>query len=135
MAIHADDLVYDRPDQLEKIEVLCQPDELIRAVLDCKGAATGFVAITDRRVIFYDKSLVTEQKAMITIPYSRMSMVGSEDDKGLIIKKGFFVTGRLTISGLGFEPRSFEFRGGDKAHTAHRIIAGYLTQGGNSPSL
>jgi hypothetical protein len=127
MAVRADDLAFDRPDQLEKIEGFCQPDELIRAVFDCKGAATGFVGITDRRVIFYDKSLVTEQKAMITIPYSRMSMVGSEDDKGHIIRRGFFVTGRLTVKGMGFEDKTFEFRGGDKAHIAHRIIAEYLT--------
>ena len=127
MAVRADDLEFDRPDQLEKIEAFCQPDELIRAVFDCKGAATGFVGITDRRVIFYDKSLVTEKKAMITIPYSRISMVGSEDDKGHIIRKGFFVTGRLTVKGMGFDDKTFEFRGGDKAHAAHRIIAEYLT--------
>ena len=127
MAIRADDLMFDRPDQLEKIEGMCQPDEVIRAVFDCKGAQTGFVGITDRRLIFYDKSLVSERKAMFTIPYSRISMVGSEDNKGRLIKKGHFVTDRLTIKGLGFEDASFEFRGGDKAHTAHRIIAEYLT--------
>jgi hypothetical protein len=126
MAILADDLVVDRKDQLEKIEGFCLPDEVIRAVFDLKGAATGFLGITDRRVIFYDKSLVTERKAMISIPYSRMSMLGSEDDKGMIIKKGFLVTGRLTVRGLGFEDQTFEFRGGDKAHIAHRIISEYL---------
>jgi hypothetical protein len=127
MAIRADDLIFDRPDQLEKIEGMCQPDEIIRAVFDCKGAQTGFVGITNRRVIFYDKSLVSERKAMFTIPYSRISMVGSEDNKGRFFKKGHFVTDRLTIKGLGFEDTSFEFRGGDKAHIAHRIIAEYLT--------
>ena len=126
MAVLADDLVFDRKDQLEKIEGFCLPDEVIRAVFDLKGAATGFLGITDRRIIYYDKSLVTERKAMISIPYSRMSMVGSEDDKGHIIKKGFFVTGRLTVRGLGFEDRTFEFRGGDKAHIAHQIISEYL---------
>ena len=126
MAILDDDLVGDRKDQLEKIEGFCLPDEVIRAVFDLKGAATGFLGITDRRVIFYDKSLVTERKAMISIPYSRMSMLGSEDDKGMIIKKGFLVTGRLTVRGLGFEDQTFEFRGGDKAHIAHRIISEYL---------
>jgi len=127
MAIRADDLLFDRPDQLEKIEGMCQPDETIRAVFDCKGTQTGFVGITDRRVIFYDKSLVSERKAMFSIPYSRISLVGSEDNKGRFIKKGYLVTDRLTIKGLGFEDVSFEFRGGDKAHIAHRIIAEYLT--------
>jgi hypothetical protein len=125
MAVLADDLVFDKKEQLEKIEGFCLPDEVIRAVFDLKGAATGFLGITDRRIIYYDKSLVTERKAMISIPYSRMSMVGSEDDKGHIIK-GFFVTGRLTVKGLGFEDRTFELRGGDKAHVAHQIISEYL---------
>jgi hypothetical protein len=126
MAVHADDIVFDRKDQLEKIEGMCQPDEVIRAVFDCKGAATGFLGITDKRIVFYDKSLVTEQKAMISIPYSRMSMVGSQDNKGFFVRRGFFVTGKLTVSGLGFEDRTFEFRGGDKAHLAHQIIMEYL---------
>ena len=40
--------------------------------------------------------------------------------------KGFFVTDKLTISGLGFDDKTFEFRGGDKAHQAHNIIMEYL---------
>ena len=126
MAIHADDMLVDKKDQVEKIEDFCQEDEVIRAVFDLKGAGSGFVGITDKRIIFYDKSLVTERKAMVSIPYSRISMVGSEDDKGFLIRSGRFVTNKLTISGLGFDDRTFEFRGGDKAHRAHQIIMEYL---------
>ena len=126
MAINADDMIFDKKDQLEKIEGFCQEDEVIRAVFDLKGAGSGFIGVTDKRVIFYDKSLVTERKAMISIPYSRISAVGSEDDKGFLLRSGRFITARLTISGLGFEDRTFEFRGGEKAHLAHRIIMEYL---------
>ena len=126
MAIHADDMLVDKKDQVEKIEDFCQEDEVIRAIFDLKGAGSGFVGITDKRIIFYDKSLVTERKAMVSIPYSRISMVGSEDDKGFLIRSGRFVTNKLTISGLGFDDRTFEFRGGDKAHRAHQIIMEYL---------
>jgi len=126
MAIHADDMLVDKKDQVEKIEDFCQEDEVIRAVFDLKGAGSGFVGITDKRIIFYDKSLVTERKAMVSIPYSRISAVGSEDDKGFLIRSGRFVTNKLTISGLGFDDRTFEFRGGDKAHRAHQIIMEYL---------
>ena len=126
MAIHADDMLVDKKDQVEKIEDFCQEDEVIRAVIDLKGMGSGFVGITDKRIIFYDKSLVTERKAMVSIPYSRISMVGSEDDKGFLIRSGRFVTNKLTISGLGFDDRTFEFRGGDKAHRAHQIIMEYL---------
>jgi hypothetical protein len=126
MAIHSDDMLFDKKDQLEKIEGFCQENEVIRAVFDLKGAGSGFIGITDKRVIFYDKSLVTERKAMISIPYSRISAVGSEDDRGFLIRSGRFVINRLTLSGLGFDDRTFEFRGGDKAHHAHRIIMEYL---------
>ena len=126
MAIHADDMLVDKKDQVEKIEDFCQEDEVIRAVIDLKGVGSGFVGITDKRIIFYDKSLVTERKAMVSIPYSRISAVGSEDDKGFLIRSGRFVTNKLTISGLGFDDRTFEFRGGDKAHRAHQIIMEYL---------
>lgn len=126
MAIHADDMLVDKKDQVEKIEDFCQEDEVIRAVIDLKGMGSGFVGITDKRIIFYDKSLVTERKAMVSIPYSRISAVGSEDDKGFLIRSGRFVTNKLTISGLGFDDRTFEFRGGDKAHRAHQIIMEYL---------
>jgi len=126
MAIHADDMLVDKKDQVEKIEDFCQENEVIRAVFDLKGAGSGFVGITDKRIIFYDKSLVTERKAMVSIPYSRISAVGSEDDKGFLIRSGRFVTNKLTISGLGFDDRTFEFRGGDKAHRAHQIIMEYL---------
>ncbi len=126
MAIHADDMLVDKQDQVEKIEDFCQEDEVIRAVIDLKGMGSGFVGITDKRIIFYDKSLVTERKAMVSIPYSRISAVGSEDDKGFLIRSGRFVTNKLTISGLGFDDRTFEFRGGDKAHQAHQIIMEYI---------
>jgi len=128
MAIHAEDMIVDKREQLEKIEDLCQPDEVIRAVFDLKGAATGFVGITNKRIIFYDKAYAKSQKAMFSIPYSRIGMVGSEDDKGFVIRRGFFVTDRLIVQGLGFDARTFEFRGGEKAHQAHRIMMEYLIQ-------
>ncbi len=126
MAIHAEDMAFDKKEQLQRIEDFCQPDEVIRAVFDLKGAATGFMGITDKRVIFYDKAYMRDQKAMVSIPYSRISMVGSEDNKGFLIRRGPLVTGRLTITGEGFGDRTFEFRGGDKAHQAHNIIMQYL---------
>ncbi|MBI4296652.1 MAG: hypothetical protein HY667_06010, partial [Chloroflexi bacterium] len=59
-------------------------------------------------------------------PYNRISTVASEDSGGLLIRSGFFVTDTLTITPMGGEPKTFEFRGGDKAHYAHTIIMEYL---------
>lgn len=52
--------------------------------------------------------------------------MASEDNKGFIIKKGFFVSDTLTINPIGLEPKSFKLSGGDKAHQSHNIIMEYL---------
>lgn len=126
MAMYSNDMIVDKKEQLEKIEGICLPDEIIRAVFDVKGAGTGFLGITDKRIIFYDKAFLKSKKALVSVPYSRIASVASEDNKGFLIKKGFFVTDTLTINLLGMEEKTFEFRGGDKAHKAHNIIMEYL---------
>jgi hypothetical protein len=126
MAIHAEDITVDRKDQLEKIEGVCLPDETIQAVFDLKGRGTGFLGITDKRIIYYDKAFMKSKKALVSIPHHRIASVASEDNKGFIIKKGFLVSDTLTISPIGLEPKTFEFRGGEKAHLAHNIIMKYL---------
>ena len=128
MANHADDMVVDKKEQLEKIESICLPNETIRAVFDVKGAGTGFLGITDKRIIYYDKAFLKSKKALVSIPYSRIASVASEDHKGFLVKRGFFVTDTLTIHPIGLEPKTFEFRGGDKAHQAHNFIMEYLLE-------
>lgn len=128
MAERAEDIIVDKKDQLEKIEGVCLPNEIIRAVFDLKGAGTGFLGLTDKRMIFYDKAFMKKKKAIVSIPYSRIASVASEDNKGFIIRSGFLVSDTLTIDPIGLEPRTFEFRGGDKAHAAHDIIMQYLLE-------
>ena len=106
MPEYAGDMYVDKKDQLEKIEAVCLPDELIRAVFDLKGRGTGFLGMTDKRIIYYDKEWLKNKKALVSIPFSRISAVASEDNKGFFISKGFF--------------------GGDKAHRAHMIIMEHL---------
>ncbi len=129
MAIYAKDMMVDKQEQLEKIEGICLPDETIRAVFDLKGATTGFLGITDKRLIYYDKAFLKAKKALVSIPHCRIGSVASEDTGGFIVRKGFFVTDTLTISPIGLEPKTFEFRGGEKAHRAHIIIMEYLLSG------
>ena len=126
MAKYAEDVIVDKKDQMEKIAGVCLPDEIIRAVFDLKGRGTGFLGITDKRIIYYDKAFLKDKKALVSIPHSRIACVASEDNKGFLIKKGFFVDDTLTIQAMGLEPKRFEFRGGDKAHKAHNIIMEYL---------
>ena len=128
MVDYAVDMIVDKKDQLEKIEGVCLPNETIRAVFDMKGIGTGFLGITDKRIIYYDKAFVKSKKALVSIPYTRISAVASEDNKGFLIRGGFFVSDTLIINPIGMEPKIFEFRGGDKAHQAHNIIMEYLLE-------
>jgi hypothetical protein len=126
MAIHSDDIYADKKEQLEKVEDFCLDSEIIRAVFDLKGVSTGFLAITDKRLIYYDKEFFKKQKAIVSLPYSRIAQVASDDEKGIIVRKGFFVSDKLYIFPQSGEPKVFEFRGGDKAHRAHYLIMEYL---------
>lgn len=126
MAIYAEDMMVDKKEQLKKIEDICLPDEVIRAVFDLKGRGTGFIGITDKRIIFFDREFIKGKKAMVSIPYSHIACVASEDKKGFLVRSGFMVSDKIIISPLGLDDKEFEFRGGDKAHLAHRMIMEHL---------
>ncbi len=126
MANCSPDLIVDKQEQLEKIEGVCLPSETILAVFDLKGRGTGFLGITDKRLIYYDKEYLRNKKAMVSLPHHQISSVASEDGSGLFIKKGFFVSDVLIITPVGGEPKTFEFRGGEKAHIAHNMIMKYV---------
>ena len=126
MAKHADDMIVDKKDQLEKIEGACLPNETIRAVFDLKGVGSGFLGITDKRIIYFDKDFMKKKKAIVSVPHYQIASVASEDNSGMFIKKGFFVSDVLTIHPVGLEAKTFEFRGGEKAHAAHNILIEYI---------
>ena len=128
MPEYAGDMYVDKREQLEKVEPLCLPDELIRAVFDLKGRGTGFLAITDRRLIYYDKEWLKNRQAIVSIPFSRITSVASEDNKGFFVQRGFFLSESLMITIQGEGMKTFEFRGSDKAHLAHMIIMEHLLQ-------
>jgi hypothetical protein len=117
--------IYDRQDQLQKVAEACLPDEGIEAVFDMKGGGTGFVGITTKRVIVYDKEFLRKNKAVVSIPYSRITSIATDDESGLFTGRGFFGSSKVTItfSGGSYE---FEFRGADKAHIAHNLILSHM---------
>lgn len=118
---------YDNKGQFDRINGYCIPGEVIYAVFDCKGGGTGFVGITDRRVIFYDQSGFSKKKSMMSIPYNQVIGISSVDE-GVI-----FQTSEITlITAAG--KFSFEFKGGDKAHKAYSFIMNQIL-GQASPQL
>jgi hypothetical protein len=72
------DSVYDKKDQFEKFVSGLLPGEEVHAVLDMNGGRTGFLGITTRRIIVYDKSFLRKMKAVVSIPYSRVQTIAAE---------------------------------------------------------
>jgi hypothetical protein len=107
--------IFDNESQHKRIAAYTIPGETLYAVYDCKGGGTGFVGITDQRIIFYDQGVLFKRKAMVSIPYNQVIGVASADE-GII-----FQTSQITlITAAG--NFSFEFRGADRAHWAYRFI-------------
>lgn len=111
------DVVFDQKSQLEQVTPWLLAGEQLYAVFDCKGAGTGFLAVTDRRILFYDKEFMRRRKALTTVPFSKITSVSSVDEgRGL-----FGATSELVIK-TGTEEFEFEFRGGDKAQRAYQLV-------------
>jgi hypothetical protein len=108
---------FDKQDQLDQITPWVLPGETLSAVFDCKGGGTGFVAVTDKRVLFYDKAFLGKRKALTSIPFSRISTVSSVDEG-----RGLFGATSMLVIKTGSEAYEFEFRGGDKAQKIYSLM-------------
>ena len=119
------EIIFDKKEQLEKIQPALLPGETVEAVYDMKGGGTGFVGITTRRVIIYDKAFLRKIKAMVSIPYSRILSIAAEDESGLLTGRSFFSSSKLVLN-TSHGNYEFEFRGADKAHHAHNLILAHM---------
>jgi hypothetical protein len=119
------EVIFDRQDQLAKIEAGLLPGEEIEAVFDVKGGGTGFMGITSKRIIFQDNAWVVKSMAIVSIPYSRIHTVAAEDSASLLTGRGFFSSSRIIIT-TSAGSRVFQFRGADKAHVAHNLILRHI---------
>lgn len=86
-----------------------------------KGGGTGFLGITDRRLIIYDKAFLGKRKAMVSVPFSKVTRVASEDEAGGMFSMNTFKSSTLTVC-VGSECYDFQFRGVDKAHQAYELM-------------
>jgi len=107
--------VYDVKNQYDRIVPYLIKGEDLKVVYDCKGAGTGFVGVTDRRVIFYDQGVLSKKKSMVSIPYHQIIAVASADE-GMIFQSSEITL--ITAAGKF----SFEFRGAEKAHWVYSYI-------------
>jgi hypothetical protein len=118
-------VIFDRQDQLEKIEAGLLPGEQIEAVFGVKGSGTGFVGITSKRIIFQDNAWVVKSTAVVSIPYGRIHTVAAEDSVSPLMGRGFFSSSKIIIT-TSAGSRVFQFRGADKAHIAHDLILRHI---------
>ena len=110
-------LDFDKQDQVDQITPWLLDGERLIVCFDCKGGGTGFIALTDQRLMFYDKAFLRKRKALTSIPYGRITSVSSVDEgRGL-----FGSTSELAVR-AGSQDFEFEFRGGEKAQRAYRVM-------------
>jgi hypothetical protein len=117
--------VHDKAEQLQQIQSGLLEGEEIIAVYDAVGVGTGFIGLTDRRVIIQDKSFAGKRVAITSIPYSKVTSVSVVSNKSWA--GSFFSTGAIAIH-VGTHSYEVEFRGSQKTHHVHNVILHYLTR-------
>jgi len=118
------DVIYDNKGQLQQIESGLLDGETIIAVYDAIGAGTGFLGLTNRRVIIQDKSFVGKRVAITSIPYSKISSVSVVSNKSWA--GSFFSSGTIVIT-VGTHQHEVEFRGVEKTQHVHNVILHYAS--------
>jgi hypothetical protein len=116
---------YDRKEQYEKIASGLLPGEEVLAVFDMKGGGTGFLGVTSKRLVIYDKAFLRKMKAVVSIPLDRITTIAAQDESGLFTGRGFWSSSTLVVT-TNHSQHEFEFRGADKAHHAHQLILGLM---------
>jgi len=114
-----DAVPFDRQDQLDKIVAGLIQGENVLAVYDAREGGTGFIGLTDRRVVIQDNSLAGGRSAVVSLPYSRINAVAFVADKSMFGK--WNESSEITIF-TGATSYSVAFRGADKAKHAHDLI-------------
>lgn len=115
---------HDRSDQLQQIQSGLMEGEQIIAVYDAVGTGTGFIGLTDRRVIIQDKSFIGKKVAITSIPYARITSVSVVSNKSWA--GSFFSSGSIAIQ-VGTHVHEVEFRGEQKSHHVHNVILHYIS--------
>jgi len=115
---------FDKQDQFDRIQAGLLQGETVLAVYDGKGAGTGFIGLTDRRVVLQDNSFVGKRMALTSIPYSKVNAVSFVSDKSMLGKFSSSSSVALEVGGKTYE---IVFRGDEKAKHAHDTILWLMT--------
>ena len=116
---------FDKQDQYDRIEAGLMAGEKVLAVFDAIGSGTGFLGVTDRRLVLQDNSYVGKKVALTSIPYARVNAVSFVSNKSML--GSFGSTSSIAVS-AGGQTYEVEFRGDDKAKFAHDTILWFMLQ-------
>jgi hypothetical protein len=115
--------IFDKADQFEKIQSGLIQGERVIAVYDAIGAGTGFIGVTDKRVILQDNSFVGKKIALTPIPYGRVTTVSFVSNKSMLGKFSSSSEIAIAVRGHTYE---VEFRGDEKAKHVHDIVLWHI---------
>ena len=123
-AVDTDGVEFDKAEQVEKCRGVLLEGETLKAVYDEQGVASGFVGITDRRLIYYNGQLTSKAKVIQSMPWRSISTVGAID-KGRFAR-GMFGSSELLVTTIDGATIHMRFRSSDKAHDIHQAIAQHI---------
>jgi hypothetical protein len=123
-------IAFDRQDQLQLIQSGLLSDEHLFAVYDEKGFGTGFVAVTDRRLLLQNPSFIhlgtgRKKVATISLPYSRIVEVGLLSDRSVF--GTFFSSAEVYVRTSAGDVHAAVLRSPDKAKYVHDVVLHYIT--------
>ena len=73
------EVMFDTREQLKMIQEGLLPEETVYAVFDMKGGGTGFIGITDKRVMIQDDAFIRKESAIVSIPYDRIHALATSE--------------------------------------------------------
>ncbi|GAA1797834.1 hypothetical protein GCM10009811_22410 [Nostocoides veronense] len=119
----AEEIYYDKKDQLQVVQNSLLPDETVFAVYDGKDVGTGFIGLTDRRVILQDNSFAGGRVAVTSIPYSKIVAVSYASNASVF---GRFTEETTVAIHTSHGTYEVLLRGSEKAKHTHDVILHYV---------
>jgi hypothetical protein len=98
---------FDKAEQLEKTKAALLANEVLEAVFDLSGIGSGFIGITNRRLMLQDR------RALTSYPYHQVSAVSAAG--------GWLASSKLVLTMTNTQVE-LEFRDKARAMLAHNLI-------------
>ena len=118
--------VFDKQDQLERIQAGLISGETVIAVYDAVGIGTGFIGLTNKRAIIQDNSFFGKKMALTSVLYDKITSVSFLSDKSAFGK--FYSSSSIAVS-VGTRDYTMDFRGEQKGGHVHEIILWHQLNG------